>query len=149
MFGIQNEREWAAFCKGVLQRPELATDARYDNNTKRTAARAEVVALIESVFADLTADDVVARLDGSGIANGRLNTPADVWDHAQLKARNRWREVETPAGPIPAILPPASFDGVEARMDPVPAIGEHTAMILAELGYGEADVAELRDGGAV
>jgi itaconate CoA-transferase len=149
MFGIQNEREWAAFCKGVLLRPGLAIDARYDNNTKRTAARAEIVALIESVFADLTADDVVARLDASGIANGRLNTPGDVWDHVQLKARNRWREVETPAGTIPAILPPASFDGVEARMDPVPAIGEHTSKILAELGYGEADVAELRDGGAV
>ena len=149
MFGIQNEREWAGFCKGVLRRVELATDPRYDNNTKRTAARAEVVALIESVFADFTADEVVARLDASGIANGRLNTPGDVWEHAQLKARKRWREVDTPAGPIPAILPPASFDGVDARMDAIPGIGEHTGSILAELGYAETDVAELKSGGAV
>ena len=126
MLGIQNEREWAAFCRGVLKRPELATDARYDNNTKRTAARAEVVALIERVFADMTAEQVVERLDAAGIANARLNTPDEVWDHAQLKARDRWREVESPAGRIPAILPPASFQGIEARMDAIPSIGEHT-----------------------
>ena len=149
MFGIQNEREWAAFCKGVLRQPELAADARYDNNTKRTAARAEVVALIESVFAELTAAQVVERLDSAGIANARLNAPNEVWDHAQLKARNRWREVDTPAGPIPALLPPASFDGVEVRMDPVPAIGEHTATILAELGLTEAEIAALKSAGAV
>jgi itaconate CoA-transferase len=105
--------------------------------------------LIERVFADLTADEVVERLDASGIANGRLNTPADVWDHPQLKARSRWREVATPGGPIPAVLPPASFDGVEARMDPVPGIGEHTARILSELGYAESDIGQLKSSGAV
>lgn len=149
MFGIQNEREWANFCAKVLQRPELATDPRYDNNTKRTAARAEVVGLIESVFAALTAEAVVERLDAADIANARLNTPADVWAHPQLEARRRWREVDTPAGAIPALLPPSTFPGFEARMDPVPRVGEHTHAILSELGYDAAQIAALTAEGAI
>jgi itaconate CoA-transferase len=149
MFGIQNEREWAAFCSGVLNQPELAKDARYDNNTKRTAARAEVVSLIERVFADLSAEAVIARLDQAGIANARLNTPEEVWNHEQLRARDRWREVGTSQGAIPAVLPPASFEGVEARMDPIPSIGEHTDRILAELGYTGAEIGALKSSAVV
>jgi itaconate CoA-transferase len=149
MFGIQNEREWAAFCSGVLRQPELATDPRYDNNTKRNAARAEVIALIENAFATLSAGEVVARLDASGIANARLNAPEEVWNHTQLQARHRWREVASPVGPLPATLPPASFEGTEARMDAVPAIGEHTESILAELGYTRAQITGLRNAGAI
>jgi itaconate CoA-transferase len=149
MFGIQNEREWASFCRGVLQQPELATDPRYDNNTRRTAARAEVIALIEGVFAGLGGPEVVARLDAAGIANARLNDPDEVWNHPQLEARKRWRQVESPAGPIPAVLPPASFEGVEVRMDAIPRIGEHTASILESLGFTAQDVEALKEGGAV
>jgi itaconate CoA-transferase len=149
MFGIQNEREWAAFASGVLGQPGLARDPRYDNNTKRTAARAEVVALIEGVFSRMNAAQVIERLDAAGIANARLNSPEEVWSHAQLKARQRWREVESPGGTIPAVLPPASFDGVEARMDPIPRIGEHTDAILEELGYKSGEIADLRADGAV
>ncbi len=149
MFGIQNEREWAGFCREVLRQPELATDARYDNNTKRTAARAEVVALIERVFADMSAEQVVERLDAAGIANGRLNSPEDVWAHPQLKARERWREVGSPAGMLPALLPPASFDGVEARMDPIPGVGEHTEKILAEIGLQAEEIAALKAASAI
>jgi len=149
MFGIQNEREWASFCDKVLGQPQLAKDARYDNNTKRTAARAEVVALIEKTFAAWTAVEVVAKLDAAGIANARLNAPDEVWNHPQLKARKRWREVETPAGVIPALLPAATFEGIEARMDPVPAVGAQTDSILAELGYGAADIEALRSARAI
>jgi itaconate CoA-transferase len=149
MFGIQNEREWAAFCSGVLKQPELAKDARYDNNTKRTAARDEVVSLIERVFAELSAQEVIARLDQAGIANARLNTPEEVWNHEQLKARDRWREVGSPAGTISALLPPASLEGVEARMGPVPSIGEHTDRVLTELGYTSAEIAALKSSAAV
>ena len=149
LFGIQNEREWANFCDRVLGWPELAKDARYDNNTKRTAARAEVVALIEHTFAAWTSEEVVAKLDAADIANSRLNTPDQVWDHPQLQARKRWREVETPAGVIPALLPAATFEGFEARMDPVPAIGAQTDLILGELGYSAAQIAELKAAGAI
>ncbi len=149
MLGIQNGREWAKFCAGVLERPELATDARYDNNTKRTAARAEVVALIEGVFSALTAAQAVARLDAAGIANARINTPQEVWNHPQLKARDRWRETDTPAGPIPTLLPPVTMPGFEARLDPVPALGAHTDRVLAGLGYAMDEIAALRAAGAV
>ena len=149
MFGIQNEREWASFCRGVLRQPELSADPRYDNNTKRTAARAEVVTLIENVFATLSAEDVVARLDDAGIANARLNDPEAVWNHPQLQARNRWREVESPAGPIPAVLPAATLEGVDARMDPIPRVGEHTSSVLEGLGYSAAEIETLKQAGAV
>ena len=149
LFGIQNEREWENFCAQVLGRPELAKDPRYDNNTKRTAVRAEVVALIEKVFAQWTAAEVEEKLGAADIANARLNTPEEVWSHPQLVARKRWREVDTPAGKIPALLPAATFAGVEPRMDPVPAVGAHTDAILAQLGYSADMVARLRAAGAV
>lgn len=149
MLGIQNEREWQAFCEKVLDEPALARDARYNNNTKRNAARAELVALIEAVFSRMTSEQVVARLDAAGIANARMNTPEEVWNHAQLRARDRWREVDTPAGAIPALLPPATFPDFDPRMDAVPLIGEHTERILAEIGYTEAQIAALKAGGAV
>lgn len=149
MLGLQNEREWATFCEKVLGQPGLARDPRYDNNTKRAAARAELVALIEEAFSRMTAAEVVVRLDAAGIANARLNTPEEVWNHAQLKARDRWRVVDTPAGAVPALLPPPTFPDFEARMGPVPAIGAHTEKVLAEIGYAPAEIAALRESAAI
>ena len=149
MLGIQNEREWVAFCERVLGDSKLAQDARYDNNTKRTQRRAEVVELIEHAFGAMTAEQVTAKLDAAGIANARINTPEEVWQHPQFKARNRWREMGSPAGPIPTLLPPATLSGFEARLDPVPALGEHTDRVLAELGYSMAEIGAMRAGGAV
>jgi len=149
MLGIQNEREWATFCDKVLGQPQLARDPRYDSNSKRTAARAEVVALIEKVFAAMTAAQVIEKLDAAAIANARMNTPEEVWNHPQLKARNRWREVGSPVGAIPAPLPPASFSGIEVRMDPIPAVGEHTERILREIGYDSSEIDALRKDAAI
>ncbi|MCE2980749.1 MAG: CoA transferase [Betaproteobacteria bacterium] len=143
MLGLQNEREWAVFCDKVLDRPELARDDRYDSNTKRTERRTEMMAIFQSVFSRITAAELVARLDAAGIANGRLNTPADVWDHPQLSARERWREVEHPGGTMRAVLPPASFDDFEAAMAPVPTLAEHTDRILSELGYSAESIRSL------
>ncbi len=143
MLGLQNEREWAVFCDQVLGRPELARDDRYDSNTRRTERRTEMMAIFQSVFSKITAAELVARLDAAGIANGRLNTPADVWDHPQLAARERWREVEHPGGTMRAVLPPAAFDDFEAAMAPVPALAEHTDRILSELGYSAESIRSL------
>jgi len=149
MLGIQNEREWVKFCTGVLAMPELATDDRYNNNTKRNQSRAEVIALIEGVFSAMTAAQVVNKLDAADIANARINTPEEVWEHAQLKARDRWREIDSPAGRLPTLLPPTTMSGFEARLDAVPAIGEHTDRILSDVGYSAAEIARLRENQAV
>src|SRR5438046_2021390 len=134
MLGLQNEREWEMFCKTVLQRPELAKDERFSTNSKRSGARAELRAIILEAFAALTAEEVVKRLDQAQIANAQVNDMHAVWRHPQLQARKRWREVNTPAGVVPALLPPGSWEQAEPRMDPVPALGEHTASILEQLG---------------
>jgi itaconate CoA-transferase len=145
MLGLQNEREWQVFCARVLEQPGLATDPRFDTNAKRNAARAELRAIILSVFATLDAAQLTARLDAAGIANARVNAMADVWAHPQLAARKRWTEVDTPAGPVPALVPPGA---TEARMDAIPALGAHTDAILAELGCDADQIARLRAQGA-
>ncbi|MBK9020033.1 MAG: CoA transferase [Sulfuritalea sp.] len=144
MLGLQNEREWAIFCDKVLLRPELAGDARYASNLKRTAARHEVKELVELAFAGLDAAQVEARLEAAGIANARVNDMHDLWQHEQLQARGRWVEVDSPAGKLPALLPPGLPSDVAPRMDAVPALGQHTASILAGLGYAPADIERLR-----
>jgi crotonobetainyl-CoA:carnitine CoA-transferase CaiB-like acyl-CoA transferase len=149
MLGLQNAREWVIFCDKVLGQPALATDPRYDTNAKRLEHREEIAALIDEAFSAMSAEEVVAKLDAAGIANARINAPDEVWNHPQFAARNRWREFGSPVGPLPAPLPPATLSGFEARMDPVPGIGEHSESILGELGYSAADIAALRAGGAI
>jgi itaconate CoA-transferase len=149
MLGLQNEREWAAFCDKVLGQPGLATDARFNTNFKRNENRDEITVFINKVFSTMTAEQVVAKLDAAGIANARINSPEEVWQHAQLKARERWRDVGSPVGPIPALLPPATLSGMDARMDPIPAIGEHTESILNELGFNGEEIAALQADAAI
>lgn len=149
MLGLQNEREWIAFCKTVLQHPELANDERFATNSRRSAARKELREIIVRAFAALTADEVVERLDAAAIANAQVNDMHAVWKHPQLKSRGRWRDVDTPAGHVPALLPPGSWEDGDPRMDPVPALGQHSASILAELGYSDDQVAHLRVTGAI
>ncbi len=149
MLGLQNEREWKVFCEVVLRRPDLATDPRFDANVRRSENRASLKAVIEQVFADLTAQDVIARLDEAQIANAAVNQVGDLWTHPQLHARGRFRTVGSPAGELKALLPPATIDSFDVRMDPVPALGEHSAAILRELGRSDADIEQLRADGVI
>jgi itaconate CoA-transferase len=144
MLGLQNEREWRSFCEQVMQQPALAGDERFASNSKRTAARAELRGLIVAAFAAMTLQQVVDRLDVAGIANARMNDMHDVWGHEQLKARQRWVDVDTPAGPVPALLPPGASSAQDVRMDAVPALGAHTETILASLGLTPDAIAALR-----
>ncbi|MEG0717198.1 MAG: CaiB/BaiF CoA-transferase family protein [Comamonas sp.] len=145
MLGLQNEREWKAFCDTVLLQPDIAIDARFDSNAQRNANRAALQTVIVETFAALTAPQVVARLEAAGIANARVNDMADLWQHPQLQARERWRTVATPAGDVPALLPPGVNSAFDYRMEPVPAVGQHNAAILAELGWSAEQAAALQN----
>jgi itaconate CoA-transferase len=134
LLGIQNEREWAGFCDKVLGNAALAADPRFDSNARRNENRAALQAIILEVFRALGTAQVEQRLDEAQIANARMNDMAGVWAHPQLNARERWRQVGSPAGDIPALLPPGRNNSFDYRMDPVPAVGEHTQAILQELG---------------
>ena len=150
MLGLQNEREWKVFCDQVLAQAALANDPRFASNSLRSANRETLHALIVEAFRPLRAEDVAARLEAAQIANAQVRDMAELWGHPQLAARQRWQEVDTPAGPVPALLPPGTdrHDG-GPRMAAVPALGQHTEAILAELGVDAAGLAALRAEGAV
>lgn len=149
MLGLQNEREWVAFCEHVLQQPELAEDARFISNSLRVANKNTLRVLILTAFASLTREQVIERLEAARIANASVNTMKDVWNHPQLQARQRWSSVDSEAGRIPALIPPATSTAFEHRMDKIPALGEHSRAILAELGYAEAQIRQLEQEGVI
>ena len=132
--GIQNEREWAVFCERVLGDAALTQDPRFATNPLRVAHREDLAAVIHAAFADTDSEEVVRRLDAAAIANARLRDVRELGDHPQLLARDRWTEVGSPAGPLRALLPPATLVGDEPTMGPIPEVGEHTDRVLAELG---------------
>ena len=149
MLGLQNEREWKVFCEVVLGDAALASDPRFCTNALRSENRAQLKQLIVGMFARMTTPEVEARLDQAQIANARMNDMAGLWAHPQLKSRERWQDVGSPAGDIPALLPPGRNNRYDYRMDPVPAVGEHTEAILRELGLDDSAVQALRTNNAI
>jgi crotonobetainyl-CoA:carnitine CoA-transferase CaiB-like acyl-CoA transferase len=149
MLGLQNEREWVQFCEVVLENPALALDERFDKNFKRNEKRTELLAIIDACFSQLSTEQVISKLEKAQIANARLNDMQGLWKHQQLKERERWVNVDTPAGSIPALLPPGLNNSYEYRMDAIPAVGEHTDSILKELGIPETDISAMRSSGAI
>ncbi|HZM97473.1 MAG TPA: CaiB/BaiF CoA-transferase family protein [Vicinamibacterales bacterium] len=147
--GLQNEREWERFCADVLEQPTLATDPRFNSNAARVQHHDELEKMIVRAFAGKTAQDVIDRLDAAQIANARMNTVDEFIDHPQLSARGKWQEVDSPAGPLRALVPPFGFDDVSPRMGRIPDIGEHTDKILTELGFDADTIGRWRREGIV
>ena len=148
MFGLQNDREWAVFCRDILDAPALETDPRFESNQARAANKLDLTAIIMAAFSEWNAEEVIVRLTAAGIANARMNDMAGLWAHPQIRARDRWREVSTPIGPMPALLPPGGI-GAEPRMDAIPALGEHSRAILEELGIDSASIEALSKAGII
>jgi itaconate CoA-transferase len=146
---VQNEREFARFCETVLKQPALAQDARFSSAPARLKNRDAMHAEIDGVFSTLKTGELVERLEAADIANARLNDMNEFWRHPQLAARGRWAKIGSPAGEIDALKPPFNLSGFEPRMDAVPALGEHSRAILAELGYSGREVEILAADGVV
>jgi itaconate CoA-transferase len=147
--GVQNEREWKQFCEVVLRDPQLFLDPRFDSNAKRVQNRPQLDQIMQDVFQQLTAAEIIARLEAAQIANARLNTVREFLDHPQLKARQRWSTVDSPVGAIQALLPPVTMENVAPVMNPVPALGQQTDAILNELGFDAQTIAAWRQAGAI
>ncbi|WP_353940936.1 CaiB/BaiF CoA-transferase family protein [Streptomyces sp. HUAS MG91] len=149
LFSVQNEREWVALCERFLEQPELAGDPRFTTGSDRVAHREELNAIVAARFGRSGSDDVAKALDEAGIANTGVNDVAEFVGHPVLAERDRWVDVGTPGGVVRALRPPADLAGVDARMDPVPALGAHTERILAAQGRTPAEIARLRADGVV
>ena len=147
--GLQNEREWARFCADVIGRPDMATDARFSSNPRRVEHRDALDTAITEAFRGLTAEQVIERLDAAQIANARMNTVEELIAHPQLASRDRWRQVDSPAGPVRLLKPPFNFEGIEGGMGRIPSVGEHTDAILGEVGIDAASIAEWRSKGII
>ena len=146
---VQNEREFERFCDAVLSNPSLKKDPRFSNGPARARNRDAMLAEIEEILLKKSTAEVLARLETAEIANARLNSMQEFWDHPQLAARDRWREIGSPAGPIRAMKPPFNLDGFEARMDAVPALGEHSRAILADLGFASTEIQRMEQSGII
>jgi len=149
LLAVQNQREWGRLCADVLDRADLIDDLRFVRNPDRVENRDELEKIITDAVKRYTADELAQMLESASIANARMNTMDQLWEHPVLAGRDRWRDVPSSGGSIRALLPPADLDGVEPRMDAVPALGEHSDAILAELGRTRAEVERLRSAGIV
>jgi itaconate CoA-transferase len=149
VLGTTNDREWQRLARDVLGHPDLAQDPRYATNAGRCERRAELDAVIAAWAARLPLAECRAAAEAASLGHARLNRPTEILDHPQLAQRDRWREIDSPAGPVLGLLPPPVADGWEWRLDPIPALGEHTVPVLRELGFDSGEVAAMRDAGVI
>ena len=149
ILAVQNEREWESFCLTVLERPDVLANPAYSGNPQRVALRKELGLIVENVFHSLTGEQLIARLDKAEIANAFMNDMHAVWDHPQLHARDRWTEIDSPVGKLRALFPPGMSRKDDPRMGAVPSLGQHTDIVLRDLGFDFANIKALKTAGAV
>ncbi|MBW3631870.1 MAG: CoA transferase [Chloroflexi bacterium] len=149
LLAVQTEVQWKAFCKTVCLHPEWEADDRFISPALRRTNRHVLEGMIEESLASVPREEVVRRLEAADIPFGSVNEVADFVAHPQLTARNRWRDVDSPAGPLAAIIPPFDLEGMSPRMGAVPDVGDHTNEILSDLGYDEEEIVRLHEQGAV
>jgi formyl-CoA transferase len=149
LLAVQHQREWRRLCDEILEQPGLSDDPRFATNTDRVTHRDELEAIIHAAIATMTAAELADRLEAAGVANARMNDVEALWSHPVLTSRDRWREVRTPGGAIDALLPPATLGGFQPELGDVPELAAHSRMILRELGYADADIADLVTSGAI
>jgi crotonobetainyl-CoA:carnitine CoA-transferase CaiB-like acyl-CoA transferase len=144
LVAVQNEREWHRFCAVFLGDPDLEHDDRFVTNSARIAHTDLLDEIVARRFGQFTRAEALDALSMAQIATAQISDMADLAAHPELTERNRWRDVASPAGMLQALVPPGIPAGTPLRMDPVPAVGEHTDSILKELGYTSARIAKLR-----
>ena len=149
LFAIQNQREWERFCASVLEKPEVASDSRFADNTQRVQNRAALREEIESIFSGLTATEATARMEQAQIANAELRDVEAFWAHPQLVARGRVAEVESPVGTLPALQPATTNEAWSPRFDAIPEVGAHTRALLDEMGYSSDAIEQFEQDGVV
>jgi crotonobetainyl-CoA:carnitine CoA-transferase CaiB-like acyl-CoA transferase len=149
LFAVQSEAQWIAFCRAVALHPEWLDDPRFETVTGRRTHRGALEGMIEEAFSELTREAVTERLDRADVPYGDLNSIAQFAEHPQLAARDRWRDVPVPGGVMRAVAPPMGFSSFGPLMGAVPAVGEHSRPLLAELGFDSAAITCLLDEGAV
>ncbi len=143
LISVQNDTEWARLAADVLERPDLVVHPHFATNVARCANRAKVDAAVAAATKTLSSDAAALRLDAAGVANGRVNDVADVLRHPQLAGH--WREHPTPVGPVRGLRPVGADPSWELPPGAVPALGEHTAAVLAELGFDDTEIALMVD----
>jgi itaconate CoA-transferase len=149
VLGTTNDAEWQRLARDILQRSDLAVDERYRTNTGRVTHRAVLDEVVGTWCAQHDLAHIQKTADAAGIGNARYNVASEVLEHPQLAARDRWRHIDTPNGPVPALLPPPVIAGYEPPMGAVPGLGQHTDSVLAELGIDDDEIARLREQGAI
>lgn len=148
LLAVQTEAQWRAFCE-VCGHPEWEADSRYLTPPLRREHRAELEAAIDNALGAIPRAEVVRRLEAADIPFGSLNSVAEFVEHPQLIARERWREINTPVGPIETLLPPFDLEGASAQMGDIPEVGQHTAEVLAEVGYSADEIQNMQAAGTI
>lgn len=146
---IQNDNEWRRFCADILHKPDVAGDERFNSNSLRVRNRQALHAIIDEIIGALPAATLIAQLEAAKIACADLNSVGRFLEHPQITARDRWREVSSEVGRLRALLPPVQIEGVEAVMGAVPALGQHSDAILAELGFTPETIAAWHREGTI